>query len=375
MEILPIRSLSREDSPVFGKLNVLLGQLIRVGITDIEGFVVEPPSFKIKTALEYFNLGHRELFEQSLNLVKKHLLSQPIPKEFSKVFRDKKRYFFEGKVYVKSAQLWQDLINSWVGDLKQMVNLVQPDAKLVCVVGKVKNYGVAYWDAINSLVVVKDALKSLNPELKEAISEQTVKANKKLMIPYKYDWILDGDKIKISGIGDDIHNYEQEIIVKKPYELLSVAEKTVLITKIYQSLTDDIIIKEFDGVFAGLKIDNGPAWFEANVPEHILNIDKYIGRGIYGVVINLNEIIKHVYDTDTSDTFALKNLFNTFFEKLHKAKLSALVLWESQDFKFLEYLIAKGVRGVIIKRHDLDVMQDLLSKIEKRILLLGQTQK
>lgn len=361
MEILPIRSLSQEDAFIFGKLNVLLGQLIRMGLTDIEGLVVAPPEIEIKSAMQYFDLGHRELFEQSLNLAKKHLLNQAIPDEFTHAFKAK-RCFLEGKVYLKTEELWHGLIDSWMYDLSQALTLPNLEAKTVCIVKKVKNYGIAYWDEINSMVVVKDALNNLKPELEESISDQVIKINKKLMLHYTYEWILE-DKIKISGIINHWCDQKSEIIVKKPYELLSVTNKAVLITKIYQNLTDDIIIKEFDGVFADLKIDHGPTWFEACVPEHILNIDKYINDGIYGVVININ------------DTLALKNLFNNFFETTRRAKIPVLVIWESLDIKFLEYLIQEGVRGVIIKRHDLDVMQDLLSKIEKKILLLGKTKK
>lgn len=374
MEILPIRSLSQEDALVFGKLNVLLGQLIRMGLTDIDGLIVAPPKMEIKSATQYFNLGQRELFEQSLNLAKKHLLAQAIPNEFTRAFRLKKHYFFEGKVYLKPALLWQALIDSWIHDLSQMVTSTALEAKTVCMVKKVKNYGIAYWDKINSVVVVKDALKNLKPELIKSISDQIIKANKKLILSYTYEWILE-DKIKISGIIEYAYGDEQEIIVKKPHELLSVTNRAILVTKIYQKPTDDIIIKEFDGVFLDAKIDNGPAWFETQVPEHILNIDKYISNGIYGVVINLNELRTHIYGAESNDTLALKNLLNDFFVIVRRAKIPVLVIWESQDFKFLEYLIQEGVRGVIIKRHDLDVIQDLLSKIEKRILLLGKTKK
>lgn len=399
MEILSTRSLSSEDALTFGRLNVPLGQLIRAGVTDIDSITISPPEIEIKIAAQYFDLGHRELFEQSLNLAKQHLLKQNISEGFAHILKNK-RCFFEGKVYLKYEKLWQALIDSWFFDFSQMSSLVQLEAKTVCIVGKVANYGIAFWDEMNSVVAVKDALKNLKPDDTENIAQQVKEADKKLMLPYKYNWILEEDKIKICGVENHNHDLDKEILVKKPHELLSVqAKPAVLITKIYQHLTDDIIIPEFDGIYIDPAQDKDPEdhrlrvfkakqdttkhilindqtnWLEAKAPEHILGIESYFKDDLYGVVINLSPIIERIYESETRDMSVLRHMFDIFFAKISNKKLFVLVLWDSQDYKFLEYLILKGTKGVIIKRHDLDVMQDILGKIEKRILLLGQMQK
>ncbi|MCR4306003.1 MAG: hypothetical protein NUV73_02890, partial [Candidatus Daviesbacteria bacterium] len=83
-EILPIRLLTEEDGLIFGPLNVALGKLYRLGFPVASGIVVTPPRLKLKTTLEHFDFGKKEVFQQTLTLVKKEILATPVPEILAK---------------------------------------------------------------------------------------------------------------------------------------------------------------------------------------------------------------------------------------------------------------------------------------------------
>jgi len=79
IEALPIRSLTEEDAPIFGSLNVSLGKLLRSGLLVSPGIVVTAPNLKLKTILEHYNFGTKEVFTQSITLIQKEINKIPIP--------------------------------------------------------------------------------------------------------------------------------------------------------------------------------------------------------------------------------------------------------------------------------------------------------
>ncbi|MDP3733548.1 MAG: hypothetical protein Q8Q91_03305, partial [Candidatus Daviesbacteria bacterium] len=119
LEILPIKLLSDNDALIFGKLNVALGKLARAGLPVAAGMAVAPPELHLKTILEHFDFGHKEIFEQSLNLVKKEINSIPVPEILAGETGKHKRFFLSGKIIKSVKDLWLDLLGIWLDQVKQ----------------------------------------------------------------------------------------------------------------------------------------------------------------------------------------------------------------------------------------------------------------
>src|SRR3989344_8432799 len=107
IEILPIRFLRDEDALIFGSLNVALGKLTRAGLPVALGIAVSPPDFHLKTAMEHYDFGKREIFEQSLTLAKKEIEKIPVPAELEK----------EVKKNVRKT--WLALLFAWLEQIKE----------------------------------------------------------------------------------------------------------------------------------------------------------------------------------------------------------------------------------------------------------------
>ncbi len=207
IEILPIKLLREEDSPIFGGLNVSLGKLFGLGFPVGSGIVVTAPEFKLKTALEHFDFGTKEIFEQSLTLVKKEINSLPVPEILQKETQKHKTFLVAGQVVKSKKDLWQVLLNSWLEEIKSRLwkdgfypgisqNL---EPQIIIFVKKVESAGTAYFDSLQDDVVINIKQGKLQPADQKKIYEIVKEANNKLFIPHEYEWILDNG-VKLVGL-------------------------------------------------------------------------------------------------------------------------------------------------------------------------------
>src|SRR5947209_3768167 len=111
MDVLPISSLRDDDSLLFGNLNILLTKLSSSNIPIAKGLVVVPPIFRLKTILEYFDFGSNEVFEQSLDLVKKEFEKTPIPDELIIHTKNNKKFLVADQEIRSVKELWIILLN------------------------------------------------------------------------------------------------------------------------------------------------------------------------------------------------------------------------------------------------------------------------
>ena len=201
VEILPIKSLRDDDGPIFGSSNVALGVLDRAGLPVGKSFVISAPEFHLKTLLEQYDFGNREIFEQSLTLVRKDIENIPIPPALTKEI-GKYKFFLVGEVSVNYLEkLWVLLLNLWVDEIKIRLwkdgfypgiteNL---DPKIVTVINKLEAGGTAVFEPSLDEVVVEVKLGQVKPKDLKKLDEIVREANKKLFMPQKYEWILDKD--------------------------------------------------------------------------------------------------------------------------------------------------------------------------------------
>lgn len=491
IEILPIKVLTTEDANIFGSLNVNLAKLGRAGLATQNGLVVTSPQIKLKTVLEHFDFKTKEVFEQSLTLFKKEINKIPVPENLSKEI-DKHKIFLLNFQQIKGVKkLWVSLLDYWFTQIKQRIwnngfyigiteNL---EPQTVIFLNNIQGLGKAYFDPLQDEVIINTNSK-LHPNDLKKIVEMVNLANKKLLIPHQYEWIIDrGVKLTkvlpftpapLSSVPngnliipktmeakqiksavkvffdlskgftiekqiDGIYIASEKIFdLNKPNEsfenlVFRLIESAITFpnSPIFFKLADlsegmgklrgtlrllhqkslfDPLIEALDfarhkksllnvhvvipfvrGVNELLQIKRELAvkklmrknslqmWMEVAVPENIINLDEYLIAGLDGVVLNLDELIAHLngFDHLQEDLMFYKNEVNgliKFLEDgirlLHKSKIPFIAYGLlSLIPKVLEFLVEKGVQGIVVEKYEAHSAHDLLYQTEKRMVL------
>ena len=495
IEILPIRLLTDEDSQIFGSLNVALAKLGRADVNVGSGVVVTPPNLALKTTLEHFDFGNREIFDQSLTLVKKEINSTPPPDILIREAGKQKQFLLNGEIIKSTKNLWLSLLNSWLGQIKErlwregfhqgITETLEP--QLVIFVKRPEAFGNVYFDCIQDDTVINAKTGKVHPNDRKILDELVRLANKKLFIPHEYEWILDkgiklikvlpytpspllpaipdvsshdtpgvgrvGSKVKSavkvfldlsSGLVvekdiDGIYIASEKIFdLNKPVEsfenlvfklvesaitfpaspiLFKLADKSEGMGKIrgtlrllhQQSLFNPLVeaatfarhkkglnnihivipfvrtVSEFLQIKRNLAVKKFirkkslNLWLEVAVPENVINLEDYLLTGLDGVVLNLDELISYLngFDTTQQELLSYKNEVSgllKFLEDginlLHKSKIPFIVYGSLCLYpQVLEYLVEKGVYGVVVERYEAHFAHDLLHQTEKRLVL------
>ncbi len=459
MEILPIKILTDDDAPVFGKLNVDLGKLQRLGIPVANGLVVTPPDLHLKTTLEHFDFENREVFEQSLNLLKKELENLSVPDVFQK----------EIKKHTKLVKkLWLNLLFIWVEQIKKrlwkdgfskgLTENLEP--QVLIFVNKIEASGNAFFDPNQQEVIINIVTGSLKPNDQKKLDEVVRIANKKLFMPHVYQWIKD-TKIVFSGIKPYTPTETTEILRSNLVNSRSNLVKIKSAIKVFLDLSIGLVIQQdIDGIYIqsekikdweelvhkivesaitfpdkpvlvklsgntlgsvtdaidfarhkhSLRLPNVHVvipfvripneliqikrdlavkklmrknslqlWMEAATPENIINLEEYLLQGVDGVVLNLDELIAHLNGFDHTNeelgfykkqVSGLLKFLENGIKLLHKEKVSFIaqggIVLEKE---ILEFLVAKGVYGIVVEKYDAPSAKDLLYQVEKKNIL------
>lgn len=493
IEILPIRLLTQEDALIFDSLNVSLGGLSRAGLPVGPGIVITPPTLKLKTTLEQYDFGTKEVFEQSLTLIKKEINSVPVPQILTEEVGKHKQFLLNGNVIKGVKDLWLALLGVWLDQIKTRLwnngfyqgitdNL---DPQVVIFVKKVECVGTAHFDSLQDDVEIR-VKKRIHPNDQKYIVEIVREANKKLFFPYEYEWVLDGG-VKLTGVKpytppfaiplepivvgsqgyqttsgkakcsaikvffdlssgltyekniDGIYIASEKIFdLNRPNDcfeqlvfrlvesatifpdspiFFKLADKSEGMGKVrgtlrllhQKSLLDPlvealdfarhkkglnnihIVVPFVRGVGELLQIKRELAvkklmrrnslqvWMEIAVPENIINLESYLTAGIDGVVLNLDELAAHLNGFDPleetlafykSEVDGLLRFLEDGIRLLHKSKILFLSYGTlTLHPKVLEFLVEKGVYGVVVERYEAHSAKDLLHQTEKRIIL------
>lgn len=198
IEILPIKSLRDEDSTFFGGLNVTLGKLTHFDVSVAPGIVVTAPQIKLKTTLEHLDFGSKEVFEQNLTIFKKELEKIPVPENLQSELKKHKKVILNNQIFTTMESLWHELISIWVGEIrhrlwtegfgKGITENLQP--QLILYLEKVDSFGTAIIDPIDKEVLITNQFGNLDPKSLKEIEDLILQADKKLLLPYTYHWIL-----------------------------------------------------------------------------------------------------------------------------------------------------------------------------------------
>lgn len=259
MDILPLKSLTLEDAPIFGKENALLGNLARDSYCIASGIVVVAPILKLQSLMNYYDLNHKELFEQSIVLVKNALHKEPVPESLVKETKKKSKFFIGGKVLSNTKEVWHELLNIWLDEIRHrlwiegfspnIANNLTP--QIICFVHRVEAFGEVYYDEIDGEVVIVTQQGKVAPAQQKELVQICESANKKLIIPHIYSWVLDGN-IQLSSLSLYTPADEHLVLPKKPHEVITITEDQSrrCVTKVLLDISSGLIIeKNMDGVF------------------------------------------------------------------------------------------------------------------------------
>ncbi|MBI2597055.1 hypothetical protein HYW41_02775 [Candidatus Daviesbacteria bacterium] len=492
MEILPIKSLTDQDSLIFGQLSVALGKLARADFPVGNGIVVSAPEFKLKTILEHFNFDKKEVFEQSLSLVKKELASIPVPEILQEETGHHKKFFLNKEVFKSTKDLWQKLLNVWLEEVKTRIwqdgfypGITQNlSSQVVIFIKKIESQGVVFFDPLQWDSVINIKFGKLHPNDLKKLDNIVRLANKKLFIPHEYEWTYDHG-IKLVGLKpytpvtpayssqtrfvpgrqtgtvkprstvkvfldlssgmviekdvDGIYIDSGKILdLDKPRDsfdhlifriveaslafhpspiLVKLSDKSEGMGKIrgalrlihQKSLLNPLIdaldfvrhkkglmnvhigipfirnvselikIKRELAVKKLMRKNSLQIWMEASLPENILNLEDYLTAGLDGIILNLDELISYLngFDNTQQELTSYKNevkgllkFLEDSLKLLHKSKIPFIALGSLNLYpEVLEYLIEKGVYGLILEKYETQGVHELLHQAEKRLIL------
>ncbi len=492
IDILPIRLLTDEDAVLFGSQNVALGKLSRAGLLVASGIVVSPPNLKLKTTLEHFDFGSKEVFEQSLTLVKKEVNKTPIPDKLTSELGKHKHFFVNGQQVKSARDLWLVLLNNWTEQIKAklwnkgfylgITDDLEP--QVVIFPDKLEAFGRGYFDPIQDDVVVNTKFGKPQPQSLKKIVDLVFTANKKLFIPHEYEWILEKGGIKLTKVLpyttpiaptftsvipvlQDVTPAKKRSAVKVFFDLSSglTIEKDIegiyiasekifdlnkprdsfenLVFRIVESAVtfpnQPVLVKLADksegmGKVRGtlrllhqrslliplldaldfarhkkgltnvhivipfvrtaqeslqikrelaikklMRKNSLKIFLEVAVPENIINLEDYLTGGLDGVVLNLDELSAYLngFDPSCEDLLFYKNeveglvkFLADAVKLLHKSNIPFIAYGSLALYpKVLEFLVEKGVYGVVVERYEAHSAHDLLYQTERRIIL------
>lgn len=495
IEILPIKLLSEEDAPIFGNLNVALGKLARENLAVAGGFVVTPPNLKLQTTLEHYDFGTKEVFEQSLTLVKKEIRSIPVSEILEKEVGRHHKFFLNGQQIKGVKNLWLSLLHTWLEQIRERLwkdgfyNGITEglEPQLVIFIKKLEAFGSAYFDPIQDDTVINVKEGKLHPNDLKKLDEMVERANKKLFIPHEYEWIVDngihitGLKLvsipdmstqPMPGMGKRREEYRATSAIKifldlsgglvveqdvdgiyiasekifdlnKPRDsfedllwrlvesamtfpnlpiLFKLADKSEGMGKVrgtlrllhQRSLLDPmiealdftrhkrgignvhIVIPFVRGVNELLQVKRELAvkkitrknslqfWMEVAVPENIVNLEDYLVVGLDGIVLNLDELMAYLggFDPEHEELTFYKNEVSgllKFIEDglklVHKSKIPFIACGSLSLYPpVVEFLVEKGVYGMVVERYEAPSARDLLHQAETKHILSLRSQ-
>lgn len=212
MKILPLKLFSEIDQPLYGPNIFNLARLARLDLPVIPGIAITPPDILLRTILEYVNFSDKEVFEQRLTILKSEVAKISLEKELSQELDKCRCCLWKEKIFTKKLELWRELMNFWLDEIRsamwrggfkqgitdsltaQVIFLF--NKKISDNEMKKISVGVSYFDPNLGEVVIKSENK-IEPKFLKQLDELTMEANKKLILPQVYRFIILEGKLNI----------------------------------------------------------------------------------------------------------------------------------------------------------------------------------
>ncbi|MDP3973734.1 MAG: hypothetical protein Q8P92_02780 [Candidatus Daviesbacteria bacterium] len=271
IEILPIKLLTDEDSPIFGSLNTSLAKLSRVEFPVANGIVITPPTLKLKTALELHDFGTKEVYKESWTLMEKGISNIPIPENLVRETQERKLFYIGEEI--KSVKiLWLKLLQTWLTEIKNRLwnsgfdpKITQDlEPQIVIFIKRLEASGTAFFDPISDDSVITVKKGKPHPNDMRKLDELVRLANRKLFIPHEYEWIVDnGVKLTrvfpytpFTVIANEMkqsrmeYNPTQIASSPAPESVQGLRNDRTGVVKVFLDLSQGLVVeKEVDGVY------------------------------------------------------------------------------------------------------------------------------
>lgn len=243
--ILPIHLLDTGDEHEFGKENVLLSRLGRLGFPIAKGFVVSPPHQEIKNYLIVQQVQTLTDFE-----TKRGSLSSFIQNKKPEL------HTLAAEEITHFETHWPDLVKRWMSEIhshytrfsKLEPKHFQLKAHPVVFMNAVHASGIARWDPINKRAQIVLYSGSLDPEQTVLMDNLLQDAHHKVGLIYDYSFLLDKQQIVFTRISDIIH--EAPIPVLEQIEEQIKHSKVRRSIKLYTTFSGTYILDQVvDGYF------------------------------------------------------------------------------------------------------------------------------
>lgn len=190
MEVLPIKSIREEDLPLIGTDLYNLTKLAWADFPVAEGIVALPPQVKIKTLLEHIRFKQGEIFEQRLTLLNSQIRKIPVPEDLEKALKHRQ---------IDTQKLWRRLLEFWIEELRQEILrdgfsphlAAHLSSQPVFFTGRITASGICFFNRGLNMVVIETELGNLDDGQKNQLEELVKKADKKLLLPQVYSWVVE----------------------------------------------------------------------------------------------------------------------------------------------------------------------------------------
>lgn len=207
MEMLPIGCLSDSDKDIFGTNLYNLSVLKRLDFPVPNGVVIYPPEIVLQTVLKHLKENNREIFEQSLTLIKSEITKILIPYDLLEQLSKESSYFFKGTIYDKKETIWLKLLDEWLSEIRTKIwnkGLSESLTKSLSpqVIFWIKDKFEtceAFFDPLREDVIINFEGK-LSPTVLNKIDTMVIAGNKKLFIPQIYNLTIQNNSVKLIGL-------------------------------------------------------------------------------------------------------------------------------------------------------------------------------
>lgn len=205
VETILLKYLREEDSPIFGGQNITLAKLLRAGLPVADGLVITPPHLVLQTVLKRADFASKEVIEQRLVLIKKELEKIKLPEKLLKDLSKYKKFYLEGQILSDPKMVWKKMLELWIYQLKSLlwrdgfnegltnslnpvtVFFIEPESEII-----------SYFDPEGKEVNLEGF--SAEPTVLKEIDQQTIKANRRLILPHNYKWAVKGGQFWLIGV-------------------------------------------------------------------------------------------------------------------------------------------------------------------------------
>ena len=377
MEILPIRLLTDEDAYLFGSLNVSLGKLARAGVPVAEGFVTIAPNIEPKVEIIIKNLkasgsAYYDPFSEDVLIDIKS--GKPHPRDLKKIVElvnlaNKKlfiphvyEWIFDGEVKLIRLTPYTPQVQGYTPDAPAQI-----DKKFTP--SKARSAVKVFLDLSEGLVVEKevDGIFIASEKISD-FDELTFK-----LVESAATFSTSPVLLKLAAKLEPILAALDFARHKKGLNNIHIVIPNVRTPNEFMQIKGELAFKKL------MRKNSLELWLELSVPENIINLEEYLTLGLDGVVLNLDELIAHLNGFDLKDQeFAsykkeVKGMLR-FLEDgikiLHKTEHKFLAFGSMSLYsEVLDFLVERGVYGIVVERYEAHSANDYLYQAEKRLIL------